>query len=353
MSTLTDKLNMSKPADGDISWGDEIRNALDTIDSALISSYFSENVIGHSGLDFAYLSGIYRKGNIIVSIAGDTITLADDTTNYVFINTTTGSVVVNQTGVVLGNIALFEVVTASGAITTVVDVRSLLSADVTVPHTHNNLLDETAHDLLDHTGLTGVGSSNVADFTDLGDVPSSLIGLGGQAIIVKEDETGLETGTPSSTFVSLTDTPVSYVGQSGKIPAVNEDENGLEFINVPSGGSNNDRGICFSINNVDLATTQSVAITAPVDLTITGGKLEVGTAPTDADLICDIHKNGTTLWTTQANRPTIAEAGTSATITAPDVTSIAQGDRLLLMIDQIGSTVAGKDLSLTLYCEVA
>lgn len=113
------------------------------------------------------------------------------------------------------------------------------------------------------------------------------------------------------------------------------------------------RGVCFSVNNVDLATTQSVAITAPMALTVTGGKIEVGTAPTGAALICDVHKNGTTLWTTQGNRPTVADAGTSAAITAPDVTSIAQGDRLLLMIDQIGSTVAGKDLSLTLYCEVA
>lgn len=115
----------------------------------------------------------------------------------------------------------------------------------------------------------------------------------------------------------------------------------------------NTRGICFSVNNVDLATSQSVAIIAPCDLIITGGKIEVGTAPTDASLICDVHLNGTTLWTTQANRPTIVADGTSAAITAPDVTSIAQGDRLLLMIDQIGSTVAGKDLSLTLYCEVA
>ena len=113
-----------------------------------------------------------------------------------------------------------------------------------------------------------------------------------------------------------------------------------------------ERGVCFSINNVDLATTQNVAITAPCALTITGGKIEVGTAPTGAALVCDIHKNGTTLWTTQNNRPTVADAETSAAITVPDVTSIAQGDRLLLMIDQIGSTVAGKDFSLTLYCEV-
>lgn len=136
------------------------------------------------------------------------------------------------------------------------------------------------------------------------------------------------------------------IGTAKQIPRVNTGATALEYVA-------NTRGICFSVNNVDLATTQSVAITAPCALVVTGGKIEVGTAPTGAALICDVHKNGTTLWTTQGNRPTIAISGTSATITAPDVTSIVQGDRLLLMIDQVGSTGKGKDLSLTLYCEVA
>lgn len=135
------------------------------------------------------------------------------------------------------------------------------------------------------------------------------------------------------------------IGTAKQVPRVNAGATALEYVA-------NTRGVCFSINNVDLALTQSVAITAPMALTITGGKIEVGTAPTGAALICDVHKNGATIWTTQGNRPTIAASGTSASITAPDVTSIAQGDRLLLMIDQIGSTVAGKDLSVTLYCEV-
>lgn len=111
------------------------------------------------------------------------------------------------------------------------------------------------------------------------------------------------------------------------------------------------RGIAYCIAGA-LTTSLKAFFTAPCALTVTGGKLEIGTACTGAALICDIHKNGTTLFTTQGNRPTIADAGTSAAITAPDVTSIAAGDRIELDIDQIGSTVAGSDLSLTLYCEV-
>lgn len=113
------------------------------------------------------------------------------------------------------------------------------------------------------------------------------------------------------------------------------------------------RGICFSISTVELATTQIIPLTAPFDMTIIGGKMTVETAPTDADLICDIHKNGTTLWSTQANRPRIVAGQYSGNITTPNITTITQGDLLLFMVDQVGALVPGRDLSLTLYCEVA
>lgn len=72
----------------------------------------------------------------------------------------------------------------------------------------------------------------------------------------------------------------------------------------------------------------------------------VQTAPTGASVIVDANKNGgTTIFTTQANRPTIA-AGTRIDLTAvPDVTSLAAGDWLTFDVDQIGSTVAGADLT--------
>lgn len=114
-----------------------------------------------------------------------------------------------------------------------------------------------------------------------------------------------------------------------------------------------EKGIAFYIDGELEVGTNAMSFVVPMDLTVTGGKLAVSTAPTDASLICDINKNGTTLWTTQGNRPTIAAAGSSASITAPDVTSLAQGDVISLDIDQVGSTIAGANLSLTLYCEVA
>lgn len=81
-------------------------------------------------------------------------------------------------------------------------------------------------------------------------------------------------------------------------------------------------------------------------LTILSVRSSVGTAPTGASLIVDINVNGTTIFTTQANRPTIAISGfTSGKITNMDVTTIADGSYFTVDVDQVGSTIAGSDLT--------
>ena len=113
------------------------------------------------------------------------------------------------------------------------------------------------------------------------------------------------------------------------------------------------RGVSFYVDDVLEVGTDLMNIIAPLGLTITGVRANVSIAPTGADLIIDINKNGTTLYTTQGNRPTILATETSETATLPDVTSISLGDIISIDIDQIGSTVAGGNLSVVLICEVA
>ena len=78
--------------------------------------------------------------------------------------------------------------------------------------------------------------------------------------------------------------------------------------------------------------------------TIVAVRATVGTAPTGASLIVDVNKNGTTIFTTQANRPTIAVSTNTIKRTNMDVTTVADGDYLTVDVDQIGSTVAGSNL---------
>lgn len=76
--------------------------------------------------------------------------------------------------------------------------------------------------------------------------------------------------------------------------------------------------------------------------------LTAGTSPTGADLIADVNKNGTTIFTTQANRPKVLAGDIDGVgvATVPDITGLAEGDRLTVDIDQVGSTVAGDNVSL-------
>lgn len=93
-------------------------------------------------------------------------------------------------------------------------------------------------------------------------------------------------------------------------------------------------------------STGTIRYRFPWAATLLGVTAAVNTAPTGASLICDVNKNGTTIFTTQANRPTIAAAGTATTTEpTPDVTAIVAGDYLTVDVDQIGSTVAGSDLT--------
>lgn len=79
--------------------------------------------------------------------------------------------------------------------------------------------------------------------------------------------------------------------------------------------------------------------------TILGVRASVGTAPTGSSIIVDVKINGSTIFTTVANRPTIPAAGnTSGNVTNMDVTTIASGSYFTVDIVQIGSTTAGGDL---------
>ncbi len=88
----------------------------------------------------------------------------------------------------------------------------------------------------------------------------------------------------------------------------------------------------------------------PAAATLVGIRMACNTAPVGENLICDVHKNGTTIFTTQGNRPTIIDgAYATAASAVPDVTAVAAGDYLTVDIDNIGSGTAGSDLTLTVY----
>lgn len=97
-------------------------------------------------------------------------------------------------------------------------------------------------------------------------------------------------------------------------------------------------------------TTQTGVAQLPIPATATIADITIraATAPTGASIKVDVNKNGTTVFTTQANRPTIAVSTNASTAAVPDVTALVAGDYLTVDIDQVGSTIAGADLVVVL-----
>ena len=112
--------------------------------------------------------------------------------------------------------------------------------------------------------------------------------------------------------------------------------------------------LCFAVSGILAVDTDVVpTILAPYALTILKVKLVVKTAPTDANLIVDVNKNGVTIFTTQGNRPTILDGETTEDSSAPDVTALAEDDKVTVDIDQVGATVKGSDLTIQVICQLA
>lgn len=78
-------------------------------------------------------------------------------------------------------------------------------------------------------------------------------------------------------------------------------------------------------------------------------RISAGTAPTGAALIGDIKLQGTSIFaTTTANRPTIAISGFTGTAGTPDTAVWPAGQYITFDVLQVGSSVAGSNLTVTL-----
>ncbi len=88
--------------------------------------------------------------------------------------------------------------------------------------------------------------------------------------------------------------------------------------------------------------------------TIVAQVMTADTAPTGGtpSLRGDFHKNGTTINTTQTNRPEIASAANSGSESTPNVTAVAVGDIITAEIDDVGSTTPGANVVLELEITV-
>jgi len=97
-----------------------------------------------------------------------------------------------------------------------------------------------------------------------------------------------------------------------------------------------------------LTTDNHLKFVMPENGVYVSAVAHLGTVPTGATFIIDVNKGGVSLYTTQTRRPIIAISAATSTETATaDITGLAKGNVISVDIDQIGSTVAGSDLTVS------
>lgn len=115
-------------------------------------------------------------------------------------------------------------------------------------------------------------------------------------------------------------------------------DGGIEFLTAQS--------VISSKEGAVTTTGGAARIPFRVDAEIITVSAMVDTAPTGASLIVDlIDSNGTTMFTTQGNRPTILATEFDSGLEYPDVTAVEADSYVKVQVDQVGSTEPGQDLT--------
>jgi hypothetical protein len=187
---------------------------------------------------------------------------------------------------------------------------------------------------------TGQGALIVSDGTNY----FTMRGIGGSAGSVATDAIwdaagDLAVGSGANTAAKLA------IGTARQVLRVNGSANGLEW-------ANNTESIQIACSDEATALTTGTAkvtFRMPYAFTLTDVRASVTTAPTGATLTVDINESGSTVLSTKLTID--ASEKTSTTAATPAVISdaaLADDAEITIDIDQIGSTIAGAGLKVTL-----
>lgn len=222
---------------------------------------------------------------------------------------------------------------ASGTVTSVTGTAPIAVATGTttpvISITAATTLAAGSMSAADKTKLDGIEA--LADVTDAVNIGTAMAGA-----------TAKTTPVDADTF-PLNDSAAANVLK--KVTWANIKATLLAYLNT---ASNIEIGAACSDETTALAVADAVlTFRIPRAMTITSIKSSVTTAPTGAELIIDVNKNGTTVFSTLLSID--ATEKTSVTAAVPAVlstTALAADDEITVDITQIGSTIAGAGLKI-------
>lgn len=166
--------------------------------SIVVTDNFRQDTESTTGLDFYYKSGSVRSGTTVTDVADCSVTLTDDSTNYIEVAPATGIVSANNVGFSAGTIPLFTVVTASGAISSVQDDRAYFQAD------YGQALTSTSSPTFAGLTLTGLTASRLLStngsnaLTSVSSLSSWVAGTASQITVTNDGDGTITLSTPQN-----------------------------------------------------------------------------------------------------------------------------------------------------------
>ena len=210
---------------------------------------------------------------------------------------------------------------------------------------------------LPSTTGTLIGTGNLTDITGLGTIVDGIVGtssitLGtnggtGGSVVLNGSTSGSATISVGVTGVLALPSGTTATNMSLITPALGTPSSGI----LTSCTIKAELVIACSDETTSLTTgTAKVTFRMPYAMTLTGVRASVNTAPTGSTIIVDINEGGSTLMTTtklsiDASEFTSTTAASAAALTD---TALADDAEITIDLDQIGSTIAGKGLKVTL-----
>ncbi len=174
------------------------------------------------------------------------------------------------------------------------------------------------------TGLSGLTAGEV-----------SFLGTGGAATIIEPSAVG-EVSMPL--FVATAATEAVMLPYRGEVIAtVASTPYDVGFVAGFDADGVKSNAVVQSYGELVMARTGS----------FTGEAGYADTAPTDAALILDIEKNGTTIYATKPQFATTAQTLTAGVLKTDGTEDFVSGDRITFKITQIGSTLPGQGIRFT------
>lgn len=168
----------------------------------------------------------------------------------------------------------------------------------------------------DHVHATGAGTPTTAAFAD-----AAATGSGPAAAMTDHVH-----GMPANPFTAGVKLFTTFSKQGAV--AIATDSAALKVYN--------DSGRTLTFSKMRLTCT-----TAPTGST--------STPVTGASMVADVNVDGTTIWATQSQRLNIQDGSATGTTSTFGTTTIADGHYLTANVDFVGSTVAGSDMTLTVW----